>query len=350
MDDTYVRIPSSELKQFTIEVLSAAGIPRDDAETEAEVLIWANLRGIDSHGILRIPLYLRWIDSGVMKPTPNIQIVNETPATLMVDADQALGPVVTTMAMKKIIDKAKNTGIGWAVIRNITHQGAMAYYSLMAAEHGMAGIASVCGIANMAPFGASAPGVTNSPLAIAVPGGKNRPISLDMATSVAAGGKLDLAKDKGISIPSDWALDINGQPTTDPHLWNALMPFGGAKGSGLALMFECLSSIMVGMPLLHPPESEKDKIKLGMQNSFIGAINISTFTDLNGYRENIDRLIAGIKALPKSNGTDEIFVPGEIENRVYDDRSVNGVPLPPGTVTSLRDASERFDLTLPKGL
>ena len=105
MDDTYVRIPSSELKQFTIEVLSAAGIPRDDAETEAEVLIWANLRGIDSHGILRIPLYLRWIDSGVMKPTPNIQIVNETPATLMVDADQALGPVVTTMAMKKIIDK-----------------------------------------------------------------------------------------------------------------------------------------------------------------------------------------------------------------------------------------------------
>ena len=350
MEDNLTRVPSDELKNFSVEVFSKAGVPRGDAETESDVLIWANLRGVDSHGVLRIPLYLGWIDKGIMKPKPNIQIVNETQATFLIDADLALGPVVTTMAMNKAIEKAKNAGIGWGLIRNTTHQGAMAYYSLMAAEQNMAGLASVCSPANMAPHGARVPGVHNSPIAIAVPGLQHKPISLDMATSVAAGGKLEFAKDKGVSIPNTWALDSDGKPTTDPKQFKSLLPFGGPKGSGLALMFECLSSLMVGNPLLQPPEPDKSKIVRGMQNSFVAAINISTFTDTDSYRENVDRLVQGIKSLPKTDEAKEIFVPGEIENRVYEDRSANGIPLPQGTVQNLREASERFNVPLPNGL
>jgi ureidoglycolate dehydrogenase (NAD+) len=171
-----------------------------------------------------------------------------------------------------------------------------------------------------------------------------------MATSVAAGGKLELAKDKGIPIPDTWAMDADGNATTDPNLFAALMPFGGAKGSGLALMFECLSSLMVGNPLLQPAESNRGKIARGMQNSFLAAIDIGTFTDVAAYKEDIDRLVDGIKALPRTDGTEEIFVPGEPESRVYDDRSKNGVPLPKGTVQNLRAAAERFDVPMPAGL
>lgn len=349
MAENEVRVAGEELKQFTVEVLSRAGVPRHDAETEAEVLVWANLRGVDSHGVLRIPLYLGWLDEGIMNPEPDIQVISETAATILIEADFALGPVVTTMAMRKVIEKAREAGIGWGLIRNTTHQGAMGYYSLMAAEQDMAGIASVCSPPNMAPHGARVPGVHNSPIAIAVPGNRHGSISLDMATSVAAGGKLAFAKDKGTPIPDTWAMDADGNPTTDPNLYATLMPFGGAKGSGLALMFECLSSLMVGNPLLQPREST-GTISRGRQNGFLAAIDIGAFTDLAAYKEDVDRLVDGIKALPRTDGTQEIFVPGEPERRVYDDRSKNGVPLPEGTVRNLRAAAERFDVPLPAGL
>ena len=257
MAETEQRYAWRDLHEFTSEVFTRVGLSREDAEVEAELLVWANLRGVDSHGVLRIPTYVGNVDKGLMNPNPNIVVENETPATLLIDADQAFGPVVTTMAMRRVIEKAKIVGIGWCLIRNTTHQGAMGYYSLMAAKEGMAGIATVCSPPNMAIFGARAAGLHNSPLTIAVPGNRREPIVLDMATSVAAGGKVQLARDKGVSIPDDWALDDDGNPTTDPNLGTILRPFGGPKGSGLALMFECLASLMVGNPLLEPALSGK---------------------------------------------------------------------------------------------
>ena len=346
-----VRVASEPLRDFTREVFVRRGVSEEDAQTEADVLVWANLRGVDSHGVLRIPLYMGWIDAGIMNPNPNVRVLNETPATLLIEADRALGPVVTVMAMGRVIEKAKQTGIGWAVLRNNTHQGAMAYYSLMAAKEDMAGIAIVCSPPNMAPVGARAPGVHNSPISIAVPGTKRGPLVLDMATSVAAGGKVSLARDKGIDIPLGWALDDDGNPTTDPSKGNLLLPFGGPKGSGLAMMFECLASLMAGNPLLGPsmahPESPLDR---GVQNSVVAAIDIGTFTDAGGYRDDVDELIEGIKGLPRAEGTDEIFVPGEPEDRVYQDRSRNGIPLPEGTVANLREAAKKYQVELPKGL
>lgn len=345
-----VRIASEPLREFTKEVFVRVGLSPEDAEMEAEVLVWANLRGVDSHGVLRISWYLDRVQAGLMNPTPDIRFLKETPATVLVDADHGFGPPVTALIMKRMMKKAKEVGIGWGLIRNITHQGAMGYYPLMAAKEDMAGIAIVCSPPNMAPYGARAAGVHNSPIAISVPAKRHRPLILDMATSVAAGGKLLLAIDKGVSIPEDWALDKKGEPTTDPKLATILIPSGGPKGSGLALMFECLSSMMVGSPLLGPALLGEEHVARATQNSVVAAINIGTFTDVESYKEHIDNLIEALKALPKAEGFEEILLPGEPEDNVYDERIRHGIPLPEGTLRNLRSVAERLGIELPCGL
>tara|TARA_Y100000590_G_scaffold15836_1_gene19125 strand:+ start:15541 stop:16590 length:1050 start_codon:yes stop_codon:yes gene_type:complete len=343
-----IRISAVDLNSFTKEVFISVGLPPEDAEIEAELLVWANLRGIDSHGVLRIPFYIDAVEKGLMNPNPNIEVLNETSATVMYEADRAFGPVVTTRVMKHVISKAKDSGICWGLIKDTTHQGAMAYYSLMAAEASMAGIAIVCSPPNMAIHGSKSPGAHNSPISIAVPAMKENHLVLDMATSVAAAGKISVAKDKGISIPSDWALDSTGVPTTDPSLATILLPAGGPKGSGLALMFESLSSIMAGNPLLAPNLTGKQAERRIIQNSIVVAIDISAFTDIAKYRLNIDDLVKNLKTLPKAEGVEEIFVPGEPESRVYKDRSKNGIPVPLGTLSNLEVVSKKLGTVMPK--
>ncbi len=364
-----VRVASGPLKEFAREVFIKLGMPPQDAETEAAVLLWANLRGVDSHGVLLIPIYVEWVDKGVMNPRPEIRVLKESPATIFIEADRAFGPVVTVMAVEKSLEKARQAGICWTAIRNTTHQGAMGYYALMAAERGMAGITFVCNPPNMAPFGAKAKGIHNSPIAISVPAKRHNPLILDMATSVVAAGKITLAVDKGVPIPEGWAIDEEGRPTTDPKKAAILLSFGGPKGSGLSMMFECLSSVMMGNPMLEPalfgreeeaPAGGKEVEVIGerpghyktrhIQNSVFAAIDISQFTDVEEYREHIDSLIDGIKALPKADGVNEIFVPGEPEDRTREERSRLGIPLPEGTVRNLRSVAERFGIALPQGL
>jgi len=347
MSNNEKRVPWETLSEFSRGIFVHAGMPPDDAQIETEVLIWANLRGVDSHGVLRIPWYIKSIDKGVMNPKPNIQVEKETPATLLVEADRALGPVVTNFAMAKAIEKAKKVGIGWSQIRNVTHQGAMGYYSQMAVKSDMAGIAIACHPPNTAPYGARAAGVHNSPIAIAVPAQRHAPLSLDMATSVAAGGKISLAIDKGVPIPIGWALDKYGNPTTDPKQAVTFVPVGGPKGSGLSLMFECLTGVMVNNPLLEPVLMGQRPASYHIQNSIVVAINIATFTDVQQYRDHIDNLIDGIKSLPRAEGFMEILVPGEPEERTYLERVKSGIPLPEGTISKLRVVAQRFGIKLP---
>lgn len=363
-----LKVSWRELYEFSREVFVRAGLPPRDADAETSALLWANLRGVDSHGVLRIPWYVENIDTGVMNPRPNIQIIKETPATLFLEADRAMGPVATIFAVNLAVRKAKESGICWALIRNLTHQGALGYYSQMIAERDMAGIVFVCDYPNMAPYGAKAAGVSNNPIAIAVPTKRHSPLNLDMATSVVAGGKIWLAIDKDVPIPKGWALDEAGNPTTNPRSLGILLPFSGPKGSGLAIMFECLASVMAGNPLLalgglnrqtEAPKAEKKGKTIGeraswlyhhIQNSVVAVIDIGAFTDVDSYKEHVDRLIDGIKALPRAEGFTEIFVPGELEEKTCQDRSRNGIPLPEGTVHNLQSIAKRFDVKLPAGL
>jgi ureidoglycolate dehydrogenase (NAD+) len=344
------RIAPEPLRAFMQEIFVRVGMPEADARIEADVLVWANLRGVDSHGVLRVEWYLELIDKGIMNVRPNIRFEKETPATFIINADHALGPVVTTLAMRRAIEKARNVGIGWGLIRNTTHQGAMGYYSLMAAEEGLAGIAIVNGPPSMAPYGAAAMGVHNTPVAICVPGNKRRPLLLDLAMSVAAGGKLRLAKDKGISLPPGWMLDKNGKPTTDPYQASILLPIAGPKGSGLALLLECLTGLMVGDPLLEPSLKHVPGADTHRQHGIVAAIDIAMFTDLESYRLHVDGIVDEIKKLPRADGVTEILVPGELEDTTCDERTRDGIPLPAGTVEKLKVAAQRFNVALPAGL
>lgn len=367
MSQSEMKVSEAALRKFTEEVFVRLGMPPEDAAIEADVLLWANLRGVDSHGVLRIPWYVSNVDRGVMNPKPDIKVVKETPATLVVEADHALGPVVTVFAMNKVIEKARKAGIGWGFICNHTHQGAMGYYAQMASGNNMAGIVFVCAPPNMVPFGAKAAGISNSPITIAVPAKKHRVLFLDMATSVVARGKIWLAVDKGVPIPEGWALTKDGEATTDPNQAAFFLPVGGPKGSGLALMCECISSVIIGNPLLEPhlmgqkaePEpaekteakgSHPDSMPRHVQNSVVAAIDIGQFTDVDSYKEHIDNLIDGIKGLPKAEGFKEIMVPGEPEEKTFDVRSKDGIPLPEGTIRNLSSVAERFDIKLPSAL
>jgi len=341
-----IRVNWIELQSFIAAVFENSGLSEEDAAIEAEVLVWANLRGVDSHGVQRVAGYIHSLEAGHYNARPDIRVDKETPGTMLIEADRAFGPVVTTYAMKQAIAKARKVGIGWVLIRNTTHQGAMAYYTQMAARENMVGIASVSNPPNMVPPGARAPGVHNSPIAIAVPGKEAGFISLDMATSVAAFGKLDVAVDRGELIPDTWALDIDGQPTTDPREARFLQPAGSYKGYGLALMFECLSSLMVCNPLLTPAISDSNS-KPGVQNSFLGVIDIAAFTDPAEYCSNIDELTSAIKGLPRVEGVDELFVPGELEERVHQERLENGIPLPTGTREKLNEVADKSGLATP---
>ena len=259
-------------------------------------------------------------------------------------------PADLRQVLEMTIDKAREVGVAWGLIRNLTHQGAMAYYSQAAAERGMAGIIAVTNPPNMAPPGARAAGTHNSPIAIAVPGKDRPPISLDMATSVAAGGKLDVARDKGLSIPLEWALDEDGVPTDDPHKATYLQPAGGYKGYGLALMFECLTGVLAGAPILALAARAPETVPFGVQNSFVCVVDITTFVDLDAFQLDVDELIDSMHALPTVKGANPILVPGEVELKVLEERSAEGIPLPSGTVQRLQSVAEKTGLALPPEL
>ena len=340
-----ISIDRETLGAFTRQAFERAGMSAEDARTQTDVLLWANLRGVDSHGVQRIPQYLDFIEKGWMKPRPEIRVVKESAAVLFMDADRGLGPIPTVRAMRAVIEKAREVGVGWALIRDVTHQGAMGYYTEMAAAEGMAGMAIVSSPPNMAPFGAKAAGLHNSPIAYSFPAGRHRPITLDMATSVAAGGKLSVASDKRVPIPADWALAADGTPTTDPDTATILLPAGGAKGSGLALVFQCLTSLMANSPLVVP--MLRGGVREHRQNSVVAAVDIGFFIELDEYRTLLDETIDELKALPKADGHAEILMPGEPEQRMLQARERDGIPLPPGTVEKLRETARRLDLESP---
>ncbi len=273
-------VTESALTRFTASLFIAAGVPDSDADLIARVVVWSNLRGVDSHGVLRVPGYLARLENGINNPTPEFTIPTDLPAAAVLEADRAFGQVALGRASAIAIDKASTAGIGLCLVRRSTHMGAIGYFALEAAAEGMAGIVINVSRPNMAYPGARSAGLATSPIAIAVPGAAHAPLMLDMATATKSMGKIQLARDTGEPLGEGWAVDADGNPTTDPQ--KAVIPtaLGGHKGGGLSLMFECLTSLMVGNPLIAPFIEGAPDGRRHSQNGLVIAIDISKFGDV----------------------------------------------------------------------
>jgi LDH2 family malate/lactate/ureidoglycolate dehydrogenase len=342
-------VQAEALRRFVRDVFVRMGMSEAHAATVAEVVVWANLRGVDSHGVARIPRYVEWIEAGVVNPKPGIKVAIETAASVLIDADRAAGPVAMTAAMEAATRKARDAGVGLALVRATTHTAALGYYTQSAAREGMAAVALAGSVPNMAYHGALAAGVSTSPISIAVPGGSRGPVVLDMATGIVSLGRLVQARRSGQPIPEGWALDSDGRPTTDPQQAEIPLPMAGPKGSGLALMIELLTGVLVSNPILAETVGKPAKGRRHRQNGLALAIDVSRYGDTPAFGREVDRLVAAVKALPRDPGM-EILMPGERGARMFEQRSREGISVPPATRDELNTLARRLGVPfLPEG-
>lgn len=339
-------VAAASLTGFAKAIFAAAGMGEVHAAKVAEVLVWANLRGNDGHGVQRIPRYMELIDEGSLNPRPTMTVRLETAAALLIDADKGPGPVSMCFAADGAARKAREAGVGLALVRRTTHTAAIGFYTRQVAAAGMAALAGSASIPNMPYHGARVAAVSTSPLSIAVPSA-DAPIVLDMATSVGSLGRIGAAARAGRPLPPGWALDEAGEPTTDAAKAVLPLPLGGAKGAAIALLFECIAGIMTGNPILAAAVSEGGVAALHKQNSFIFAIDPARFGDAAEFRANVSRLAAVMKALPRQAGFEEILMPGERGDRIYAERLQAGIPIPPATWADLTTVAERFGVVMP---
>lgn len=340
-----VLIGHTALTDFTRAIFVAAGVAPDMAETWAKVLVWANLRGTDSHGIIRMPRYLDLIREGHVKARPDMRFEKRSGAIAVLEADRAPGPVAMARAMDEAIARAREVHIGWCAARNIGHAGAIGYFALQAAEAGMAGIVMTASGPMMAYHGARAAGVSTNPLAIAVPGGR-RPFLVDMSTATVANGKVLAARDKKVSVPVGWGIDADGRDTTDPAKITTLLPLGGPKGSGLSFMIECLCSLALSNPRITPALTGT-----GGESPFLNgvavAVDLEAFGSLGAFTEEADALGDAIVALPRADGVERILLPGERGDAVRAERESTGIPIPRATWARLVKAADSVGVPAP---
>jgi ureidoglycolate dehydrogenase (NAD+) len=335
VSDDATCIGKADLESYVTDIFTAAGVAPQMAQEWARVLVWANLRGVDSHGVLRVPRYVDLLRRKAINAAPEICLERRSGAIAVLDCDLAPGAVAMTRAMGEAIGRAREVHIGWCGARNITHAGAIGYFALQAAEAGMAGIVMCASGPLMAYHGARIAGVSTNPIAIAVPGGRSRPFLLDMSTSTAAYGKIMSARDLGIAIPTGWGVDAVGRDTSDPNRVATLLPLGGPKGSGLSLMIECLASLAIGNPLIAAALTGSTSQDSPVLNGLAIAVDLAALGDLGRFTAEIDRLHDAIAALPRAEGIERILLPGERGDAVKDAREATGIPIAAGTCKRL---------------
>ena len=313
------------------------GLPESDAAVVADSLVQADLRGVHSHGVMRVKTYAHAIATGEINPRPNLTWPADEGTRAVLDADRAMGQVAAYHAMRSAIDRAREHGVGMVGVRRSNHCGAMAHWANMALEHDLIGYAATNAGINMAPWGGKERLVGNNPFAIAVPTNRPWPMVLDMATSVAAGGKLDMAAIRGQPIPPDWALDPEGRPTTDPRVGRqgSLLPVGGPKGYGMAVMLDVLCGVLTGGRFgkgLGEPGS----------GHFFMAIAIDGLMPIDVFKSRMDELIDQLHAAALAPGFDRIYVPGEIEYELSARRQQEGIPVEGPILAELEELAASF--------
>ena len=348
MSKTPVLVSHSDLTQFIIAAFVAKGMAADDARIIADALIWANLRGGDSHGVIRLPRYIELIDKGEMDPAARPDVALDSPLRFVLDGMRCAGPIAMMRAIAVAGDRARSGGLCVGLVRNTTHTGSIGRYAHALAERGCVALIAVAGIPLMAYHGARVRSVSTSPLAIGVPTGRG-PVVLDMATSVAALGRLVQARAAGDPIPHGWAIAEDGTPATDPKTAAIPLPLGGPKGSGLSLMFEFIAGLLSGAPVLAPALGPNRSTR-HTQNAFILALDVAAFRPLADFAADADELIDVIKSLPVRDGFDEILLPGERGRRIETVRRTTGIPIRPATWEALGVLAKKLAIDLPPSL
>ena len=339
-----IRVKAADLFGFCSDVLRCVGVKENDAKTITESLILANLRGIDSHGVARLPAYVERVTKGLIDPLGPIEVEREYGATALIDAHNNFGQIGAMRATNLAAEKARKFGVASVGVRNSNHFGMAAYYALKLTGQKLIAVILSNGPPAIAPWGGKTPMLGTNPVCIGFPGDKNDSIILDMATSIVARGKIRLAALKGEKIPEGWAFDEEGNPTIDPAaaLRGSLGPIGGPKGYGLALSLDIISGLVTGSNFLRDVKALDDFRGPSGTGAFIEAINIESFISYQEYEENITAYMKEIKDCPKRTGVNEIFLPGEIERRELESRSQLGIPLSQEVLHELKKLAEKF--------
>jgi L-2-hydroxycarboxylate dehydrogenase (NAD+) len=325
------RFKSSDLEAFVARALTAVGLPTADAEQVARLMILADLRGSDGHGIFRLPQYVRRIRAGGMNVKPNITVSQETDATALVDGDNGMGHLVMGLAAQVAIKKAERVGIGWVGVRRSNHAGPAALYAMMPLERNMIGIYIAVGSANhMPPWGGVELLLSTNPIAFAIPALEEPPIVLDIATSVAAYGKVKTKAQRGEPMPEGWMIDALGRPLTDPKRAEDgfLLPIGTYKGYGLALLFGLLAGTLngaaFGRDVIDFNKDDKTPTNTGQ---VIVALDIARFSPVEAFKRKVDEVIRDFRNSQRMPGVEHIRLPGEQSHATWLERGALGVPI-----------------------
>lgn len=331
-DAAKVKISYADISEWVKDIFVHCGMDDEDAQLSMDNLVTADLRGVYSHGVMRVPIYAKRMRIGVTSPTAKPEILREVGATALMDGKNAMGQVAGYHAMKMAMDKAKEHGVGFVSMRGSNHYGASAYFSMMALPEDMIGITgTVGGTLIMAPWGGTDPLLGNNPFSTAIPALHKDPIVLDMAQSVVARGKIVMAMKTNQPIPETWALAPDGTPTTDPveAYKGTVRPVGDYKGYGLTLMNGLISGLLnnsaFGTEITDLYEEFTTPQNVG---HFMQAINISTFIDPTEFKARVDEVIDLMHNSHKAPGVNEILVPGELEARRLRMQREEGIEYP----------------------
>jgi L-2-hydroxycarboxylate dehydrogenase (NAD+) len=339
MPDETPRVAASQLAGFIARAFTAAGLPEPDAEKLAGLMVEADLRGSDTHGVIRLPLYVRRIRAGGVNARPNIRVVSDRPSAALIDGDNGMGHLVMKHAAELAIGKAKATGIGWVGARMSNHAGPAALYVTLPLHHDMIGLYFAVGSNNHLPaWGSSESLLGTNPMAVAVPALEEPPIVLDMAPTVAAYGKVRLKAQRGEQMPVGWMIDKEGKPLTDPKRADEghLLPIGDYKGSGLSLIIGLLAGALnraaIGRQVIDFVKETGNAANTGQA---IAAIAIETFMPPADFKRAVDGLIRDIRNSRRLPGVERIYMPGEQSHAKLLDRRARGVPMPKALRESL---------------
>jgi LDH2 family malate/lactate/ureidoglycolate dehydrogenase len=336
------------LIDFCAGVFERLGLSGNDARLTAVMLVAANARGVDSHGVVRLRIYADRLRSGGIKPHGEPSVISDGPAFALLDGCGGVGQLIALRAMELAVEKARATTVAVVAVRNSNHCGALAPYGLIAAEGGMIGLATTNASPTMSPWGGARRLLGTNPLCVAVPAGRERPIVLDMATSSVSLGKIIVAAMSGEEIPTTWGFDREWQATSNPEAvtkGGSLQPVGGYKGSGLSMILDVLSGVLAGGEFssgirnLYANASESQEV-----SHLFAALRVESFLPLAEFRERIDRYVALFHQCPAAPGVERVYVPGEIEDEVERERRKNGIPLGEGLIAELAELATQLGL------